>query len=390
VTTPAGAADVDSTLDVAGANNRFAFDLYSRLVNDPVNAGSNIFFSPFSVSSALAVTYEGANGKTADEIRSVFHFPSNKTPLRTGYSDISAGINRRDTSYSLKTANALWAEKTYPFLPGFTSTAEHYYGADTTNLDFKTHPGESRVTINNWVEEKTGNRIRDLLPEGVINPMTRLVITNVIWFKGTWVKQFDKNKTADADFMTGPGKTVRVPMMQRTDELATYRYAEDNSFQMVSMAYEHSSGKKLSMNVLLPEGNNITAAEASISADNLSALQKNATSRRVMVYFPKFTLDTKYSLPETLMVMGMPTAFTGNADFSGMDGAKDLFIGDVIHQAFVDVNEEGTGASAATGVVMILAAAPGTEKPEPVFRAATRSYSLSRMTRPARSSSWDG
>ena len=172
------------TLDVAGANNRFAFDLYSRLANDPANAGSNIFFSPFSISSALAITYEGANGKTADEIRSVFHFPANDTRLRTGYSDLNAGINHGDKSYSLQTANALWAEKTYPFLPGYISTAQQYYGANTTNLDFKTHPEESRVTINNWVEEKTGNRIRDLIPEGVINPMTRLVITNAIWFKG--------------------------------------------------------------------------------------------------------------------------------------------------------------------------------------------------------------
>jgi serpin B len=369
VTAPAGAADADSTLDVAGANNRFAFDLYSRLANDPANAGSNIFFSPFSISSALAITYEGANGKTADEIRSVFHFPANDTRLRTGYSDLNAGINSGDTSYSLQTANALWAEKTYPFLPGYTSSAERYFGANTTNLDFKTQPEQSRLIINKWVEDKTRQKIKDLLPAGVIDPATRLVITNAIYFKGEWVRQFDKNKTTNADFMTDSGKAVQVPMMQRTDELAIYRYAEDNSFQMLSMPYAHSGGKELSMTVLLPKGNNLSATESVITATGLTGLQKNASSRRVMVYFPKFTLDTQYSLPDTLMVMGMPTAFTENADFSGMDGSKDLFIGDVIHKAFVDVNEEGTEAAAATGVVMLLAAAPGTEHPVPVFRA---------------------
>jgi serpin B len=369
VTIPAGAADADSTLDVARANNRFAFDLYSRLANDPANAGSNIFFSPFSISSALAITYEGANGKTADEIRSVFHFPANDTRLRTGYSDLNAGINSGDTSYSLQTANALWAEKTYPFLPGYTSTAGRYYGANTTNLDFKTQPEQSRLIINKWVEDKTLQKIKDLLPAGVIDPTTRLVITNAIYFKGEWVRQFGKNKTTNADFMTDSGKAVQVPMMQRTDELATYRYAEDNSFQMLSMPYAHSGGKELSMTVLLPKGNNLTATGSAITVTGLSGLQKNATSRRVMVYFPKFTLDTQYSLPDMLMVMGMPTAFTGNADFSGMDGSKDLFIGDVIHKAFVDVNEEGTEAAAATGVVMLLAAAPGTGQPVPVFRA---------------------
>jgi serpin B len=138
---------------------------------------------------------------------------------------------------------------------------------------------------------------------------------------------------------------------------------------MLSMPYEHTTGKELSMVVLLPKADNLTTTEASLSADTLSVLQQSATSRRVMVYFPKFTLKTKYSLPDTLGAMGMPTAFTGNADFSGMDGTKDLLISDVIHQAFVDVNEEGTEAAAATAVVMKLAAAPANPEPVPVFRA---------------------
>ena len=367
--TPVIVTDAGSTRAVAVANNRFAFDLYSRLAKDHEYTGGNLFFSPFSISSALALTYEGAKGKTADEIRSVFYFPENDTARRRGFSDLNAGINNGDTSYSLRTANALWAEKTYPFLAEYVSTAERSYGAKTTNLDFKGHPEDSRITINTWVENKTEDRIKDLIPAGVIDPMTRLVITNAIYFKGDWVMQFDKNETADAEFRTEPGKTVKVPMMQRTDEDAVYLYAENRDLQMLSIPYEHTTGKELSMVVLLPKSDNLTTTEASLNADTLSALQQSAASRRVMVYFPKFTLKTKYSLPDVLGAMGMPTAFTGNADFSGMDGTKNLLISDVIHQAFVDVNEEGTESAAATAVVMKLGAMPAKPEPVPVFRA---------------------
>jgi serpin B len=183
------------------------------------------------------------------------------------------------------------------------------------------------------------------------------------------VEQFDKNQTIDAEFRMAPGKTVKIPMMQRTDEDAEYLYAENNDLQMLSMPYENTTGKKLLMVVLLPKADNLTTTEASLSVDTLSGLQQSATSRRVMVYFPKFTLKTKYSLPDTLGAMGMPTAFTDNADFSGMDGTKNLLISDVIHQTFVDVNEEGTEAAAATAVVMRPAAAHANPEPVPVFRA---------------------
>jgi serpin B len=367
--TPVIITDAGSTKAVADANNRFAFDLYSHLAKDKEYTGSNIFFSPFSLSSALAITYEGARGKTADEIQSVLYFPENDSSRRGGFSDLNAGINNGDSSYSLRTANALWAEKTYPFLTEYVSTSERFYGAKITNLDFKGHPEDSRITINSWVENNTEDRIKDLIPAGVIGPLTRLVITNAIYFKGDWVEQFDKNQTIDAEFMMAPGKTVKIPMMQRTDEDAEYMYAENNDLQMLSMPYENTTGKKLLMVVLLPKADNLTTTEASLSVDTLSGLQQSATSRRVMVYFPKFTLKTKYSLPDTLGAMGMPTAFTDNADFSGMDGTKNLLISDVIHQTFVDVNEEGTEAAAATAVVMRPAAAHANPEPVPVFRA---------------------
>jgi len=354
---------------VSEANNRFAFSLYSRLAQEKEYAGGNLFFSPFSLSSALALTGEGARGRTADEIRSVFFLPENTTALRDGFSGMNAAVSSGDPHYSLRTANALWAEKTYPFHNDYITSVSRYYGAKTTNLDFINHPEDSRVAINSWVENQTEDRIKDLIPGGAIDPATRLVITNAIYFKGSWVKQFDRNRTSDMEFRTGAGTTVKVPMMQRTDEGAVYPYAENTNLQMLSMPYEYSTGRKLSMVILLPKTDSLTGAESALDAGTLAALQQSAETRRVEVYFPKFTLTTRYSLPAVLTAMGMPTAFTPSADFSGMDGTRDLFISDVIHQAFIDVNEEGTEAAAATAVVMRLAAAPANPQPVPVFRA---------------------
>jgi serpin B len=365
-TTNSGNAQMEES--VTAANNRFALDLYSQLAKDPKYAEGNLFFSPFSISSALAITYEGARGSTADEIRSVFHFPENTSLLRRGYSTAIAGINSQNTSYTLFTANALWAEKTYPFLPGYINTAQTYYSANTTNLDFINDTDASRTTINRWVEEKTRNTINDLVPTGSITPMTRLVITDAVYFKGTWVSQFDKNKTRNTDFRLSSGKNVQVPMMERTDEDAIYQYAETGNVQILTIPYEHGKGNELSMLILLPKNDDLAEVEKYLDPDNLSELQNSSASRRVMVYVPKFTLETKYTLPQTLAEMGMPTAF-GDADFSGMDGTKFLYIQEIIHQAYVDVNEEGTEAAAATAVVLLGKGAVSSEGPVPVFRA---------------------
>jgi serpin B len=352
--------------NMVDANNQFALDLYSHLSQD---TNGNIFFSPYSLSSALAITSEGARGETAEEIRSVFHFPENRTLLRQGFAATMATINNPSSAYTLRTANALWAEKTFPFLPEYIGIAEQTYGAKTTNLDFISSPDESRVAINRWVEEQTDDKIRDLLPAGSISPLTRLVITNAISFKGTWVKQFDANKTSEEDFRTGTGSTVRVDMMQRTDEEAIYGYAETETLQVLAMPYESGNGTKLSMLVLLPKNGDLDSVGRSLHATSLSALQQELTSQQVMVYFPKFTMETRYSLPPALSAMGMPTAFSSAADFSGMDGRKDLYIDDVIHKAYIDVNEEGTEAAAATGVVINLKSMPVEKEPVPVFRA---------------------
>ncbi len=368
-TTDPPGAPPGSPQSIVAANNLFALDLYSRLAGDPKNSGENLFFSPFSISSALAITYEGARGDTASEIREVFYFPADSEGMRAGYQAIIGGINNGSSAYQLRTANALWAEQTYPFLPAYILVADEVYGARATNLDFITKPDDSRVTINKWVEEQTNEKIRDLLPAGSINSLTRLVITNAVYFKGTWEKQFDEKETSIQDFRTSDGTILPVAMMQRTDTNATYGYMETGDLQVLLMPYESDSGKHLSMMILLPKDGDLADLEGSLSAKWLKGLQQNLTTQRVMVYFPKFTMETKYTLPATLSAMGMPTAFTADADLSGMDGTRNLFIGDVIHQAFVDVNEEGTEAAAATAVVIQRAMAPAGPLPVPVFRA---------------------
>jgi len=362
------AQDGEGVGNVSAGNNRFAFDLYRQIAGDPASAGKNIFFSPYSISSALAIAYEGARGATADEMGSVLHLPENETLRRAGFAGLDAALNGGDETYTLRTANALWAEETYPFLPAYVDAAERWYGANVTNLDFAGDSEASRQTINRWVEEKTEERIRDLLPAGSVDSMTRLVITNAIYFKGTWVKQFDPAETTEEEFRVSPGEAVRVPMMHRTDEDAVYGYAETGTLQVLRMPYAHGNGTELSMLVLLPKEENLTAAEEALDPEAIAALRESLADQRVRVVFPKFTLEAEYSLPSTLAAMGMPTAFSGDADFSGMGGTDDLLISDVVHKAFVDVNEEGTEAAAATGVVMNLKGAPGGDT-TPVFRA---------------------
>jgi len=353
---------------ITAANNNFAFSLYKTLAAEDTSGNSNIFYSPFSISSAFALVYEGAGGNTAGEIASVFFFPESIHTLRNGFLGINSGINSGDLEYELSVANALWAEETYPFLDDYIKNAKEYYGADTTNLDFINQPEESRVIINKWAEDKTNDKIKDLIPQGMIDPLTRLVITNAVYFKGNWVKQFDINNTHEADFKTGSGKTVKVDMMQRTDEDAVFGYMENDDLQMLKMPYDHESGKELAMYVILPKEDDLGSVEESLDADRFTELKASVEDKEVKVFFPKFKLETEYSLSKTLAAMGMPVAFSDKADFSGMDGTKDLSISDVVHKAYVDVNEEGTEAAAATAVVMRLTAVMD-EEPVPVFLA---------------------
>lgn len=364
ITTERTAAVIENVVD---ANDIFAFDIYKKIAGESPG-DRNIFISPFSISSAFALVYEGARGDTAEEIGSVFYFPENTDTLRGEYMEINAGINAGDPAYELKVANALWAEKTYAFLDSYINTAEEYYSANTTNLDFINHTEESRSTINRWVGEKTNDKIQELVPAGMIDSATRLVVTNAIYFRGTWTLRFDENRTSDANFTTASGDLVTVRMMQKT---ATYGYAENEDLQALKMPYEHESGKELSMLVLLPKENDLQAVEDALDFEKFKEIEDSMSSGNVQLFFPRFKLETKYLLSDTLKKMGMKAPFSDmTADFSGMDGTNNLYIGEAIHKASVEVNEEGTEAAAATAVVVHTAAPPpGYSVPIPVFRA---------------------
>ncbi|MFA6338614.1 MAG: serpin family protein [Candidatus Paceibacterota bacterium] len=329
---------------VVNGNNQFALELYSQLKSDD----GNIFFSPYSISTALAMVYEGARGKTADEIQSVFHFPTDNNLRRSSFAAIHNQINKPDSKYQLSIANALWAQNDYKFLNDYLTVLLQYYDGKATNVDFKNSTEEARQLINNWVESKTNNKIKDLFPKGSLDSSTRLVLTNAIYFKGTWVKQFEKSQTKDEDFRVSSASTIKVPMMSSTDEKSKFNYTEDDNLQVLEMSYE---GNKLSMIVLLPKNDSLSSIENILTLEKINSWRNGLSKQRVNVFMPKFTFDTKYSMNETLKKMGMPTAFDdSNADLSGMDGTRSLVIKTVIHQAFVDVNEEGTEAAAATGV----------------------------------------
>jgi serpin B len=353
-------ATPEGTNSVVNANALFAFDLYSRFAEQETG---NIFFSPYSISTALAMTYEGARGETASEIQQVLHIPADPDVRRPSFASVYNEINAPGKLYELKTANALWAQQDYEFLEDYITTVEQYYGGKVTNLDFVGNTEESRSTINSWVEDQTNDKIENLIPPGVLNSLTRLVLTNAIYFKGTWELQFDEGDTMDEPFYTAPGTTVTAPLMRLTGEDATFPYAEADNLQILELPYD---GNDLSMLIILPEKGKPSPG---LTPEKLQDWRALLVEQRVDIYIPRFKFETKYFMVETLSGMGMPTAFTiGAADFSGMDGTRELFIGNVIHQAFVEVNEEGTEAAAATAVVMYLTAMP--EEPViPVFRA---------------------
>lgn len=350
-------ATPDGIASVVDANNQFALELYSELKDER----GNIFYSPYSISTALAMTYEGAQGQTATEMQSVLHFPKDDIMRRSALARIQNIINKKDKEYKLSTANALWAQEDYQFLEDYTNTVEQYYSGKVTNLNFKTETEKSRQIINSWVEAQTNNKIKDLIPQGKLNPMTKLVLTNAIYFKGDWVKEFDKKKTREQDFRVTPSNIVKVPMMSLTGKEAEFNYAETDTLQILEMPYK---GEELSMLILLPK-EDLSSLEEEISADKLAEWKAMLREQQVNVYMPKFKFETKYFMSETLKKMGMPTAFSDNADFSGMDSTKNLFIKFVIHQAFVEVNEEGTEAAAATAVGMEVTSA----MPSNFFRA---------------------
>ena len=348
--------------------NQFAFNYYSKLKE---KESGNIFFSPFSISSAFAMTYEGAKGQTAEEIQSVFYIPEDNNLRQTKYKNFFDEINKEDKKYQLSSVNSLWVQNDFILLNDYRNTIEEYYGGKAVNLNFKEDTEGSRMTINNSVADQTNNKIKDLIPPGSILPITKLVLTNAIYFKGEWVKQFNQDYTQEQNFETTNDTSVKAQIMQRTDDESIFNYAENNDLQILEMPY---SGKELSMIFLLPKNNDLKELENLMTSKKLSEWTNGLEEQRVDVYIPKFKFESKYSMASDLQTMGMSTAFSDMANFSGISkpipGEGALQISEAIHQAFIDVNEEGSEAAAATAIVMLWGSADLEESPRiPVFRA---------------------
>jgi serpin B len=348
---------------VVQGDNQFAADLYARLRE---KTSANLFFSPYSVSTALAMTYAGAAGETQKQMAQTLHFKVPDDELNAAMARLRASLQADDRKdYQLRVANRLWGQKDYAFLPGFLQTTGKYYGAEMGLLDFVQDADAARRQINQWVERQTEEKIKDLLPSGVLDARTRLVLTNAIYFKGNWQEKFDKSATKDAPFHLSADKQVEVPTMQQTNQFG-YRATED--LQVLEMPYAKG---ELSMVVLLPKAiDGLAQLEKSLTSENLQQWTKGLRRQKVVVYLPRFTMSSQFGLKETLQAMGMTLAFDDRkADFSRMSQGEGLYISAVIHKAFVDVNEEGTEAAAATGVVMTLRSAQIQPQVPPTFRA---------------------
>jgi len=347
---------------VADGIGALGCDLYAALRQDP----DNLFFSPYSIATALAMTYAGARGETAAQMARTLRMALEPASLHAAFGEIAAGLEAgsRSGDNQLHTANGLFPEARYAFLDEFSALLKEHYGAESTPMDYQHHPETASKKVNAWVAKQTQGKIRDLIPVGLLGPLTRLVLANAIYFKGTWAWRFPKRATENAPFRTGSQSSLQVAMMSQTER---FPYCEDDNLQVLELPYV---GESLGMVLLLPRSvDGLASLEQSLTWPRLQAWLAGLVARKVQVFLPRFKLDSRCRLAAVLQHLGMIDAFDMNkADFSGMDGRRCwLYISAVLHQAFVKVDEQGTEAAAATAVAASLRAP--TPPPPPVFRA---------------------
>ncbi len=364
----AAPAATDAELaDLVRGNSAFTFDLYQNLREEE----GNLFYSPYSISLALAMTYAGARGDTERQMAETLRFLPAQEDLHPAFNALDLELASRgkgaegddDQGFSLNVVNAIWGQRGCNFRPEFLDVLGESYGAGLRPLDFLGAPESSRTTINDWVSEQTEGRIEDLIPEDVISPETVLVLTNAIYFNAAWLHRFDPQDTRDGQFHLTDGSTLNVPMMSQTE---MFGYASGDGYQVLELPY---AGRELSMVILLPDRGRFSEFEGSLDADVVNGAVSRLSPTSISLTMPKFEFESSFSLVESLKAMGMSDAFDkSTADLSGLGisecpgGGGNPFISDVVHKAFVLVEEEGTEAAAATGVVVEAESA----RPQPI------------------------
>ena len=342
--------------ELVSGNTVFAFDMYQQLAKEE----GNLFFSPHSISLALAMTYAGARNETEDQMADTLSFTLAQENLHPAFNQLDLLLASRGQDsegqdgepFRLNIANAIWGQHGYEFRAPFLDILKQNYGAGLRLLDFISAPDESRTIINDWVSDQTEEKINDLLQEGTVTRDTRLVLTNAIYFNAAWKSQFEEELTKDAEFTLLDDSQVTVPMMSQTDHL---KYFDGDGFEAIELPYD---GDEISMLILLPNPGEFEELQNSLDADELASTIDELQYTNVSLKMPKFENECSFSLRDKLSAMGMPIAFSAAADFSGMHTPSDLFISNVIHKAFVSVDESGTEAAAATAVIMELTAIP--------------------------------
>lgn len=352
-------ASTKQVSDLVEGNSEFAFILLKKLsTND-----CNVFFSPYSISSALAMTYAGAKGNTEIQMGDVLRFDPAGQAVHPVFNWLDLQLNKRDQisspyegeGFELGIANAVWGQKGYSFLQDYLDTLALNYGSGLWLIDFVGNPEGSRIAINDWVSNETEGKIENIVSPGAIDIDTRLVLTNAIYFKAPWLKPFDETETVDEPFTTLAGSSVNVPMMRQVE---TFPYVRFDIGQAIELLY---NGEQVSMVLIVPDEGQYKTFEAGLDFERYEEIVDTLADKRVSLGMPRFAIWYEVALPGHINNLGMTDAFIpGTADFSGMNGGFDLFISDVLHKAFITVNEQGTQAAAATAVVIAPTMTPDT------------------------------
>lgn len=367
-------SDAEAVDRLVEAGNAFAFDLYGALAEPADAGGENLFFSPYSVSTALAMTRAGARGATAEEMTRALHLGApelGEERLHAAAEALRERIEPKSgsgegggegTPLTLRVANALWGQAGVAFAGDFRTLLAERYGARLERVDFAGAAEEARQTINRWIEGATEGKIQDLVQPGSVDSLTRLVLTNAVYFQGSWKHSFDENRTTDRPFHRLEGDPVQVPLMAQTE---SFPYAARESYAAVELPYFGSSSAEASMVVVVPDPGAFARVEGSFDAAEMEALDGALSTTRLQLALPRFEITSTAALAEALKGLGMSLAFTDRADFSGMvdpekepEIARDLFLDQVLHEAWVRVDEEGTEAAAATAAMMAVTSMP--------------------------------